>query len=335
MENLLSIHGGETAQPYELPAIVVTNCTTRKRSSGPVVTLLARDDSESLSTIAQRWMSSLEHAPRTATAGEIYVGRAMAEVKRVTHSLQTEFYVVSAGLGLVHESARVPNYDLTVANGRGPLSVALKSTGASTANWWRLLANHSPRRTPLADLVRTTDPRIVLLALPSTYLSLVSDDLVSVDEEARQRLRIFTSEAGSRTTPRELAHCVLPYDDRLEGVSGYDGTRADFPQRALRHFVLELRAHTLTLADARSAVYQALGGLKPRTVPIRAKRTDDQIIDLIRSHWTASSGNSARLLRILRDHECVACEQSRFRDLWREVKKERLSAEREGESVPT
>ena len=280
-------------------------------------------------------MSSLEHAPRTATAGELYVGRAMTEVKRVTCTLRTEFYVVSAGLGLVHESTAVPNYDLTVASGQGPLSEALQSSGASAAYWWRLLADRSPRRTPLADLVRKTAPRIVLLALPSSYLSLVSDDLAEIDDEARLRLRIFTSTAGLRTISKKLANCVLPYDDRLESLPGFDGTRADFPQRALRHFVLELRAHPLSLTDAKSAVHRALGGLQPRTVPVRAKRTDDQIIDLIRSHWTAYSGNSARLLRVLRDREFVACEQSRFRELWRLVKKEQRTARTEDQSVST
>jgi len=257
----------------------------------------------------------------------------MTEVKRVTRTLRTEFYVVSAGLGLVHESTPVPNYDLTVASGQGVLSEALQSSGATAAHWWRLLADRSPRRTPLADLVRTTVPRIVLLALPSSYLSLVSDDLAEIDDVALQRLRICTSKAGSRKIPKKLANCVLPYDDRLESLPGFDGTRADFPQRALRHFVLELRAHTLTLADARSAVHQALGGLQPRTVPVRAKRTDDQIIDLIRRHWTTYSGNSARLLRVLRDQEFVACEQSRFRDLWRLVKKEQIRAKTEDPSV--
>lgn len=333
MDKLLSVHGGSNLPPCQSLPIVVTNCTTRKRSFTPAVTLSAGDHSESLATIAQRWMSSLEHAPRTATAGELYAGRAMTEVKRVAHTLGTEFYVVSAGLGLIHESTPVPNYDLTVASGQGPLSKALQNSGATAAHWWRLLAGRSPRRTPLADLVRTTVPRIVLLALPSSYLSLVSDDLAEIDDEARQRLRICTSNAGLRTIPRKLASCVLPYDDRLESLPGFDGTRADFPQRALRHFVLELRAHTLTLADAKSAVHQALGGLQPRTVPVRTKRTDDQIIDLIRNHWSAYSGNSARLLRVLRDQDLVACEQSRFRDLWRLVKKEQMRAKPENPSA--
>ena len=321
------------AQPTAPLPIVVTSCTTRKRATTPPVVPAGGTRSESLSVFAKRWLSRLEKASRTTTAGELYVGRSIAEVKRVTHTLKTEFYVVSAGLGLVHESAPVPNYDLTVASGQGLLADALQNSRESAAHWWRLLAEHSGHRTPVADMVDKTNPRIVLLALPSNYLGLVSDDLTAIATEAQQRLRIFTSEAGLRKIPQELAHCVLPYDERLESVSGFDGTRADFPQRALRHFVLKLRGHTLTLADARSAVHQALGGLQPRTVPVRAKRTDDQIIDLIRRHWTTYSGNSARLLRVLRDQEFVACEQSRFRDLWRLVKKEQIRAKTEDQSV--
>jgi hypothetical protein len=191
------------------------------------------------------------------------------------------------------------------------------------------LTDRSPDRTPLADMVRATDPRLVLVALPASYLRLVSDDLAAIDAETWQRLRIFTSKAGLKTVPGELTPCVLPYDERLESIPGFDGTRADFPQRALRHFVLELRGHSLTLSDAHSQVDRALAELKPRAIPVRARRTDQQITDLIRTHWPSCGGNSARLLRQLRDQELVACEQSRFRDLWRLVKAQQ-DAETEG-----
>jgi hypothetical protein len=123
--------------------------------------------------------------------------------------------------------------------------------------------------------------------------------------------------------PNRVVFLALPASYlRLESLGGYDGTRAEFPQRALRHFVEELAAHKLALADAHVAVAAALEGLGRRTTPIRQRRTDAQIAKILRQRWRAYGGSSTRLHRYLRDDALVACEQSRFRALWREVRAE-------------
>jgi len=160
----------------------------------------------------------------------------------------------------------------------------------------------------------------VFLALPATYLRLVREDLAAIPPTARKRVRIFTSEAGRAEIPDLVASCVMPYDDRLETVSGFDGTRADFPQRALRHFVERLRGHELSAADGRSAVVASLSGQLRRELPQRVRMSDDDIRALIRARWEDCGGSSTRLLRYLRDDALVSCEQGRFRALWQSLK---------------
>ena len=119
-----------------------------------------------------------------------------------------------------------------------------------------------------------------------------------------------------------LRRCVMPYDERLEGHERFAGTRSDFPQRAMRHFVEELDGQYLDVERANDAVETAMAQLKRPVLPQRARKTDEEIIKLIRSQWMTHDGSSLRLLRYLRDEALVACEQSRFRGLWHRVRAE-------------
>lgn len=301
--------------------IVVTNCTRRKRASTPPVSIGPVPGRETLTGFAKRWTTALLRAPRGSIAEELYVGRAMVEAKSAARLLGADLFVVSAGLGLVHMSDLVPNYDLTVSSETGPLQSALEASRGSIANWWSLLTSESVAKGSLSDLAEAVPNRHVLLALSASYLRLVVEDLARIADT--RNLRILTSTAGVAEVPVRLRACVLPYDERLESVEGYGGTRSDFPQRAMRHFVEVLGGHELSLRRARSAVVAALDGLQFRAIPTRKRKTDAQIARLIRQRWNACGGSSTRLHRYLRDEALVACEQSRFRSLWHEVKAER------------
>lgn len=303
----------------DLRPIVVTNCTTRKRATDPPVSLPAELGCKSLPELAARWDALLRDAQRRTTAGDLYVGRAIAESKSATRSLGGELFIVSAGLGLVHETDLVPNYNLTVGGRGGTLKGALKASGGRSTFWWTTLTSRPDSRGSLSNLVSAQTDRVVLIALPATYLEMVCDDLSTIDSDPTPMLRIFTSESGRERLPRHLRHCALPYDERLESLDGYCGTRAEFPQRALRHFVEVLGGHHLPLRQAHIVTTKALAGLTKRTTPPRRKATDAQIASMLREQWGSHSGRSARLHRYLRDTVLISCEQSRFQKLWRQV----------------
>jgi thymidylate synthase len=121
----------------------------------------------------------------------------------------------------------------------------------------------------------------------------------------------------------------MPYDERLEGIANHGGTRSDFPQRALKHFVAHLHAQELSVADATSQVCAAMSASFKPIIPKRMKTPDEQIAELIRTNWSHCEGSASKLLRFLRDDANVACEQSRFSGIWREIKEERSSTKGE------
>ena len=307
--------------------LVLTSCTSRKRRGAVPITLDGSDPKEDLTAIASRWKSQLEGAPPSHQVSHLYVGRAFANAYDAARRVDGELYVVSAGLGLVHESDNVPCYDLTFADPANRLACVLAAQGRAASDWWSALREVGIGRGSVADLIKSARPSLTLIALPSGYMDMLARDLGSLSDDTLECVRIFTSTAGAASLTSRLSRLVMPYDGCLESVTGYSGTQTDFAQRALLHYVSELDGGYLTLEDGRHAVSEALAGLAPRQNPSRTRLDDSQIAAMLRRNWKAHGGSSSRLLRFLRREAQVACEQSRFRDIWRAVKVELAAKE--------
>jgi hypothetical protein len=291
--------------------VIITSCTSRKRAAGRGVRFGRNTVGGDLRQTAKRWCQEVKSSSRKVPVSQLYLGRSFMDAKWVAAELRAELHVVSAGLGLVSVADDVPSYDLTIAGARSQLQKALEQFDEHSSSWWRLLNEGSGLR-GLAERYRRA---VILLALPATYLEMVSVDLSSFSPAQLARVRIFTSSAGRRVMPSSLAQYVMPYDERLESIVGCSGTRADFPQRAMRHFVETLHAQQLTLKRSRAVVEFSLSRYsKPARIQ-RLRVDDDKIKALIRSQWRSAGGRSAMLLRYLRDVAGVACEQSRFAHL--------------------
>jgi hypothetical protein len=178
----------------------------------------------------------------------------------------------------------------------------------------------------LESIVRSFDGPI-LIALPSTYLLMILADLRSLESKTRHRLRVF-SRIDVGTLPPALQPYVMPYDARFDGAgTRYPGTQVDFAQRALLHFVENILTQepTGTHQSHAAAVEESIATLKAPSIPKRKKLSDGDVMHLIQEHWDLAQGQSSRMLRVLRDDLEVACEQSRFRDLFNEVKAKRAA----------
>lgn len=263
-----------------------------------------------LKALANAWKGLVVRAPLAGTAATLYQGRSILDTVAVATHLSSRWYAVSAGLGLVAADQPVPSYDCTVSAGSN-LCNRLARLRASNADWWTALTAMQPH--PLSRLI-SQGP--TLLALPSSYLRMVLQDLSHVSNFEAQHLRIFTSTAGAAVVPDHLTACVMPYDDRLESVPGYSGTQADFAQRALRHFVLKLDATGLPSDEAQERVKAELLR-RPRPSRSQGVRlSDDEIRKTLLTQWDRHQGRSTRLLRYLRDVAGISCEQKRFSRIW-------------------
>lgn len=293
--------------------IVVTNCTARKRVGTPLVRFVPKG--EGIQQIVENWRLSLDAQPTRLPAELLYVGRSIFEAKNISQKLGAQLFIVSAGIGLVESDKLIPGYDIS-ASGKGTeFAATLTRHRASKPDWWQLLTS----KNGLGGLLREHPDATVLLSLPSEYLDMVREDLNAISPRDLSRLRVFTSPVGQKKIEQVPGLPVLPYDERLESIAGYAGTRSDFPQRALKHFVFGLHGHLLPIDEASRVVSTALGTVQPKLVPIRRRLDDEDICELIRQSWDALGGNSVKLLRHLRDKELVACEQGRFSKLRRQV----------------
>lgn len=312
--------------PPARDVIVITSCTNRKKKSGTVLTLEGAEHASSVVALAQRWHQQVQSLSTDALrpARELYMGRSISEARQAAKAAAAPLYIASAGHGLVRGDECIPSYDVTVAAAvDNSLYQCLLRLDAGPAAWWQALIQAFGAQRSLVQLVETSPSALILLAVPAAYLQLLADELAQLDDSALTRLRIVTSLHGAASLTPRLQSSVMPYDERLEGLNGYAGTRSDFPQRALRHFVEVVRGHALPLEQAREQVRQVLAVLQRPVLPERQRKSDEEIIALLREHWQRLNGSATGLLRYLRDEALVSCEQSRFRTLRQHVLVER------------
>lgn len=298
--------------------LIITNCTARKRRAKEALRLSCEMVERTLEGTARRWRAAVAAHGAQLIVHDLYMGRSMADAKQVANALDGRLYVASAGLGLVGADEHVVPYDLSASGPQGGLQAVLQRFHATSRQWWSLICHGRG----LTHLLAQHPRAVLLVALPANYVEMVAGDLCDSPASVLQRVKLFTSQAGVRELPSKLLGMVMPYDDRLESIAGYAGTRADFPQRAMRHFVEQLGACALDQALARIAVQDVLS-LHQLRPSVERKRADDNTIRaLIREQWHAKGGRGSVLLRYLRDESRTACEQGRFARLWRDVRAE-------------
>lgn len=295
---------------------VVTNCSSIKRRRGePITPALGF---KSLEDLCSSWVKKVQKATDLETVRDTYGGRTFTESLSASDRLNADLYVISAGLGLVHIEDAIPNYNLTVSQGSGSIADWLTERNKTPSEWWSLLNHKLTKPNPICRLA--TQSEGLLLALPSTYVELISEELLMLSHGDLEKVYIITSHAGQQKLDQRLKNRCLPYDERLDGSKDYQGTRNDFPQRALSHFVNEIDFRNKSIKTVQRKVLEFLDQHAKPVLPPRIKLDDHEIRKLIRKNWVKYEGKSNSLHRYLRDVAHVACEQKRFRNLWNEVK---------------
>lgn len=251
---------------------------------------------------------------------EVYCGRAYREAASAAKKLSAELAVISAGLGVVRAEQQIPSYSLTVSPGSEDTVLdKIKGGGASPDAWWRALQFGRGGVAGVQDVFRGDSTVLVLMCLSASYARLIRDDLMDLSVAETQRVRIFGAGIVGHLPPN-LADSVMPYDARLNGPdSPIPGTMSDFASRALHHFAGCLKDGVLSAEQADDDRQKLLGLMRDwRTPnrPMRERMTDEEIVKFILEQWDKTGGRSGDSLRLLRDTG-HACEQSRFRDLFR------------------
>lgn len=310
---------------------LVSSCTNRKKLSA-APELQARNLPEGAAeSVAREWVKRLDAAPQRVGAKNLYAGRAFTEVLAANPFLTGGTHILSAGLGLVALDQPAPGYSLTVA-GRDPDNILKKISGAErlrSSDWWQALTHALGTIRPLSRLIGESADTLFVLALPSTYVELVQEDLGHLLGEAAARTRIIGLPSLRKSLPESVRGSLISYDERLEAAdSGWAGTRSDFPQRAARHFLSAIlpASENGSIDEHASRVSDFLSRLSRPTTPMRQRHTDEALKEIIRDMWVESEGRVTNGLRLLRREKKIACEQSRFKRLFWEVAAEKSNS---------
>ncbi len=298
---------------------IVTNCSSiKKRVDASITADCLR---ENFNDFCIRWTTNVKFSNSKVSALETYGGRAFIEAVSAARKLGTELHVVSAGLGLISESQQIPNYSLTISKGNGSIASWLREQEKSSSDWWTKLNLHLGKSNSIQKLIKSSEG--VILALPSTYLEMIAKELEQLDEKLISKIFIISSTAGQQMLSEKLKNRALPYNENLDGSENYQGTRNDFAQRALKHFVTEIDFKNRDINDIKNAITSYLNLFEKPVIPVRAKLNDDAILLLIERNWSSVGGTRDKLHRYLRDSALVACEQNRFGILWNKVREKK------------
>jgi hypothetical protein len=146
---------------------------------------------------------------------------------------------------------------------------------------------------------------------------MIAHELENIPTPVQRNLRIIGPRRAEEV-PEGLRSHWLPYDWRLDSPeTGVNGTTADFPHRALRHFATELAGNGIhfSLHRHQELVEKSLAQFKPYVRRQGVTVSDAEVLIVIRRLWSKCDGNRSRVLRELRAHSGIACEQGRFRRL--------------------
>lgn len=293
--------------------VLVVACSQRKRLAPPEKLRLASIRSEP-SDRPGHWANRLNEveAPRWR-AEDLYVGdhwHSACEAYRVAkrYSSRTEFWVVSAGYGLIPSSKTIKPYGATFATGaadsvwRGPADGDRRER---LRLWWRALGHESA----LVDLLPARGDGAVVITAGASYLAALNSDLeVAFQHElALDRLSVISAGAQGNGA-------LLPVSGQFRAAVG--GTDSALNARLLALLAREAGTHGFS-RSAMAAMLARMASRLPPT-PRRAGRvaSDEQIVREIQAmRRRVPEITRTRALRDLR-RRGIACEQTRFASIW-------------------
>lgn len=294
--------------------ISVTHCTANKSFPAQIVLSGPKQDQNSVFNL---WNEKIEFCNTSSPAQDLYSSRGYKSLLQ-SIDVNSEFYVVSAGLGLVRRNTLVPSYDCTIAPGHPSSLCHMCREKPNLKKWWEKLRKTRFSAAGLATICSEADA--LLISLTKNYIDMVLDDL----REVSKPTIIFTTE---RNFPNQLPQNFLraPYSEAFDGPMGkLRGTKADLAQRCHADFLNRLRLcdndYERVLSDVKENM---LSWPTPEKGTPKTSKTDQEIISIIEDHFLFFT-NKRNFLRHLRHNLNIPCEEKRFSKLYMTVKRQRL-----------
>jgi hypothetical protein len=296
---------------------VIVTCANRKSRPIPPRLQLGQVPGQDAARRVRTWIARLAQTgdEEQLAAVDLYAGEHWSVARGFPALHQpgedVRLWACSAGYGLIPVEAPILPYHATLTPGQAD------SVPGSGAAWWLALSQWpgpSPGRPrTIASLIGADPTAAFMLVLSQSYLRACGDDITAACADISDPDRLLIVSAGARQQS-DLATFIVPADARLQAHLG--GTRRALNARIGASLLSEgIRSRT----EADDYLAQLLAAQPPIPRYDRTKQSDREILDLIAerlAHAPATSAN--RLLREIRDAG-LACEQHRFRRLYRTI----------------
>lgn len=309
---------------------IITTCTNRKRKP-PKEPLWGRSlPKGSQQDLLHNWVQRIRNDEETFCASNLYCGRGFCEIVKIKSRINAKIWIISFGMGLIGGDMDIPPYQLTLSRPSEDsiLNKIVPQISFNASEWWNGINQKLHGTTnSIANLIHNEEDTVFVISVSKSYLKLVMSDLFSLPDHDLSRVRIV-GPPHSRNIPIQYRHLWMPYDDRFDGPnSPIPGTRSDFSQRIARHFIEKvLVPHPLFTAEDHGQIVEKTMRTMPRPIQIKRRSLSDiEIAEIIINNWDIANGSCSRMLRVLRDRENGACEQSRFAAIFRKIKTERFN----------
>jgi len=304
---------------------VVVTCTKQKRIAAPKELSVGALKKGSVEERFRVWKSRLSSAQvEKCKVGDLYSGDHWVAVKGFTATkFKIKTWVASAGYGLLGLDDQITPYAATFskANSDSIFNKVSKEEQANASRlWWKQLTSwritsHSRSLKTLAQS-RSSEPFLVVAS--DKYLRAIGNDLADAARELDDSNLLSILSAGCKSLAG-LNDNLLPCDARLQHVVG--GARRSVNTRVASHLI-STSSSLPTFSKLKAKLNKLMKDLPDLPVYDRVPVTDDEVLKYLLSELRKDSSKAhTPLLRKFRD-EGRACEQSRFRGLYKQVKKE-------------
>ena len=257
-------------------------------------------------------------------AADLYCGSAWVPARELieSHAGRVRVWIVSAGQGLLTPETMICPYAATFSAGHLDSVISACNGTHSTADWWRLLCEWRQKISrsaccSVAGIAKRFPKESIIAALSSDYLDAVHDDLILARGALCNPDRLVIVSSGS-AKDGVLRESFLPCDSRMEHVVGRG--RSALNVRILQAVVSQAHPDRICMAELRTRYERKISRLPHAGYPKRVRSTDDEVRRFIRAALkTGLPTSHSRLLKAFRKSG-LACEQSRFRGLFQELK---------------
>lgn len=275
------------------------------------------------------WLERLScDKSETKKPTELYSGGSWKIVRRINSEFSGKLktWVVSAGQGLLDEEEKVPSYAATFASGEPDCVVSGKVSSDNLTDWWTLLCEWRRANgkviSSLADLAHAYPNQPMVVALSADYFKATQTDLLKARATLADPELLILISAG--TKPKgPLAENLVPADARFENLFGK--SRLVLNNKIAALVLREFKPEQMRVQQVAGHLEKMIRELPPSSYPTRTRGTDLQVSQFLEAK--IQSCRHPTYTALLREYRSLglACEQRRFRELFREAITDKLS----------